>query len=161
MISSLNESNLVQIVDHGNKRDFGISANSLTREPYNQRSIDYLSFLLPFDFPKLSLPLPLVSQAALVTRLNHDYSYNDRKMKVRKNNVLRKTLFAPNSLRDSAYEYVIIIITYFQFLFVSPRKSFTFIFVLILLLFDLIMTLSERPNVVTFLNFQPRSFWIS
>ena len=41
----------------------------------------------------------------------------------------------------------------FTFLFVSPRKSFTFIFVLILLIFDLIMTLSERRNVVSFLNF--------
>ena len=38
-------------------------------------------------------------------------------------------------------------------LFVSPRNSFTFIFVLILLIFDLIMTLSERRNVVAFLNF--------
>ena len=38
-------------------------------------------------------------------------------------------------------------------LFVSLRNSFTFIFVLILLIFDLIMTLSERRNVVAFLNF--------
>ena len=53
--------------------------NSLTREPYEQRSIDRF-----FDFPKLSLPLPLVCQAALVTRLDLDYSYNDRKMRVGK-----------------------------------------------------------------------------
>ena len=38
-------------------------------------------------------------------------------------------------------------------LLVSLRNSFTFIFVLILLILDLIMTLSERRNVVAFLNF--------
>ena len=38
-------------------------------------------------------------------------------------------------------------------LFVSLRNSFTFIFALILLIFDLIMTLSERRNLVAFLNF--------
>ena len=46
---------------------------------HNDRSIDRF-----FDFPKLSLPLPLVCQVTLVTRLDLDYSYNDRKMKVRK-----------------------------------------------------------------------------
>ena len=38
-------------------------------------------------------------------------------------------------------------------LFVSLRNSFTFIFARILLIFDLIMKLSERRNVVAFLNF--------
>ena len=58
--------------------------------------------------------------------------------------------FAPNSLRDSACEYFIIITTYFHFFyFVSLSNSCTFIFVLIL---DLIMTLSERRNVIAFLN---------
>ena len=48
----------------------------------------------------------------------------------------------------------VIITTYFHDLFVSPRNSFTFtIFVLLLLIFDLIMTLSERRNFVSFLNF--------
>ena len=46
-----------------------------------------------------------------------------------------------------------VITTNFYFSFVSPRNSFTFIFVLILLIFDLMMTLSERRNVVAFLNF--------
>lgn len=41
----------------------------------------------------------------------------------------------------------------FTFLFVSLRNSCTFIFVLILLIFDLMMTLSERRDVVAFLNF--------
>ena len=68
------------------------------------------------------------------------------------NTVLKKTLFAPNSLRDSACEYFIII-TYFRFYSLSLRNSFTFIFVLVSLIVDLIMTLSERRNVVAFLNF--------
>ena len=36
---------------------------------------------------------------------------------------------------------------------VKEFNSFTFIYVLILLIFDLIMTLSERRNVVAFFNF--------
>ena len=50
-------------------------------------------------------------------------------------------------------------------LFVSLRNSFTFVFVLILLIFDLIMTLSERRRifklltkmVLNFLNFSTLS----
>ena len=44
----------------------------------------------------------------------------------------------------------------FTLLSMSPRNSFTFIFVLISLIIDLIMTLSERRNVVNFLDFKTK-----
>ena len=46
----------------------------------------------------------------------------------------------------------------FSLLFTSHRNSFTFIFVLFSLIVDLIMTLSERWNVIAFLNFWTKMF---